>query len=176
MKVFTANGCPKRLTEHTLRHHTTRNQPTQPTQQDTTSESNKKLLFPPYIRGVSEKIERICFPHDVKVISKSQDTLRQSLMKVKATRPEEKRRGVVYEVPCRDCNSVYVRETGWSLEIRLKEHKYAVKMGDTKNSIVVHAWTNEHQVDWDAAKVKVCEQLTRRKVMESSLSMHTPAT
>ena len=114
-RVFMANGYPKRLTEHTLRHHTTRNQPTQ---QDTTSESNKKLLFLPYIRGVSEKIERICFHLGVKVISKSQDTLRQSLMKVKATRPEEKQRGVVYEVPCRDCNSVYVGETGRSLEKR----------------------------------------------------------
>ena len=118
-----ANGYPKRLMEHTLRHHTTRNQLTRRTQQDTTSESNKKLLFLPYIRGVSEKIERICFPLGVKVISKSRDTLRQSLMKVKATRPEEKQRGVVYEVPYRDCNSVYVGETGRSLEIRLKEHK-----------------------------------------------------
>ena len=65
-------------------------------------------------------------------------------------------------------NSVYVGETGWSLEIRLKEHKYAVKMWDTKNGIAVHAWTNKHQVYWDAAKVRVCE-LTRRKVMESLL-------
>ena len=37
--------------------------------------------------------------------------------RVSETRPEEKRRGVVYEVPCRDCNSVYVGETGRSLEI-----------------------------------------------------------
>ena len=115
-----------------------------------------KLL--PYIRGVSENIECICFPLGVKVISKSQDTLIHSL-KVKATRPEKKRR-VVYEVPCRDCNSVYVGETGRSLEIRLKEYKYAVKMGDTKNGIAVHAWTNEHQVEWDAAKVRACEQTT----------------
>lgn len=77
---------------------------------------------------------------------------------------------MVYEVPCRDCNSVYVGETGRSLEMRLREHKYAVKTGDTKNGIAVHAWTKEHQVNWDAAKVRVREQqLTRRKAMESLL-------
>ena len=40
-------------------------------------------------------------------------------------------------------------------------------MGNTKNGIAVHAWTNEHQVNWDAAKVQVRKQLTRRKVMDS---------
>ena len=39
---------------------------------------------------------------------------------------------------------VYVRETGRALEMRFKEHKYAVKTGDTKNGIAVHAWTNKH--------------------------------
>ena len=84
---------------------------------------------------------------------------------------------MVYEVPCRDCNSVYVGETGQSLEIRMKEHKYALKMGDTKNGFAIHAWTNEHQVDWDVAKVRVCEQqLTRRKVMESFNTHSTACT
>ena len=39
-----------------------------------------------------------------------------------------------------------------TLEKRLSEHKNAVKKKDTKNGIVVHSWTNQHQVDWEAAK------------------------
>ncbi len=40
----------------------------------------------------------------------------------------EKKKGVVYSIPCMDCNSVYVGETGRNLEKRLKEHQYAVKI------------------------------------------------
>ena len=59
----------------------------------------------------------------------------------------EKRREVIYEVPRVDCNCMFAGETRRSLEVRLKEHKYAVKTGDTKNGITVHAQSNEHQVD-----------------------------
>ena len=131
-------------------------------------EERKKRLFIPYIKGVSEKIERVCHPLGVKVVCKSQNTLRQMLMKVKSTRPDEQKKSVVYEVPCADCNCVYVGEMGRSLEIRLKEHKYALKTKDTKNGIAVHATTNEHDVNWEAAKVVTFEQhLIQRKVLES---------
>ena len=111
------------------------------------------------------------------MISKSEHTLRQFLRKGKTTTPEAKGREVIYKVPCADCNCVYDGKTGQSLEVRLKEHKYAVKPGDTKNGIAVHAWSNERHVDWDATKVRAFEQPTKRKVMESLLidNMHTPS-
>ena len=42
-----------------------------------------------------------CAPLGVKATFKPMKTMRQTLMKVI---PEEKRRTVVYEVPCEDCN------------------------------------------------------------------------
>ncbi len=58
----------------------------------------------------------------------------------------EKKKGVVYSIPCMDCNSVYmyVGETGRNPEKRLKEHQYAVKRMDNKNGISVHAWKKSH--------------------------------
>ena len=104
--MFTANGHLKHLMERTLRH-------TLPGTNQLNRRSHlKKLLFLLYVKGVCTKVECICFPLDVKVISRLEHTLRQSLMKVKTTRPEEKRRGVIYEIPCVDCNCVYVGETG----------------------------------------------------------------
>ena len=87
------------------------------------------------------------------MISKSQNTLRQTLMKVKSTRLDEQKRGAVYEVPCADCSCVYVGETGRSLELRLKGHHYAVKTMDSNNGIAVRACNNDNDVDWEAAKV-----------------------
>ena len=53
-----------------------------------------------------------------------------------------------------ECDSVYLGETGRTLEKRLSEHKGAVKRNDTKNGIAVHAWKTQHKVDWESATVK----------------------
>ena len=114
------------------------------------------------------KIERICHPLGVKVICRSQNTLRQTLMRVKSSRPDDQKKGLVYEVPCADCNCVYVGETGRSPGMRLKEHRYAIRMRDSRNGIAVHAHACKHDVDWEAAKVVAFEQhLTKRRVLES---------
>ena len=51
---------------------------------------------------------------------------------------EDKKKGVIYEVPCKDCECVYIGETGRTLEKRLTDHKNAVKKHDTKNGIAVY--------------------------------------
>ena len=87
-------------------------------------------------------------------MTSSRSTLRSSLVKVKQPRPDRKKKGVVYEVPCKDCSSVYNGETGRTLEKRISEHKTAVKKNDPKNGTAVHSWTNQHQVNWEATTVK----------------------
>ena len=76
-------------------------------------------------------------------------------MKVKDPRPPLLKKGVVYRVPCMDCNRSYIGETGKNLKKRLVEHKAAVKRGDMKNGIAVHAWEQQHRVNWDEANVLV---------------------
>ena len=95
-----------------------------------------KLLFLLYVKGISEKIEWGCKRLGVRVIFKSGNTLRQSLMRVKNPRPADLKKGAVYEVSCGSCNKVYIGETGCSLKGRLKEHKYAVKMGMVLESML----------------------------------------
>ena len=46
----------------------------------------------------------------------------------------EKVKGVVYKVDC-SCGSTYVGETGRTLEVRMKEHKRAVRMDQANNGI-----------------------------------------
>ena len=127
-----------------------------------------KKLFLPYVKGVSERIEKACRQLNIQTVFKSNGTLRQALMRVKSQRPEELRRGVVYEVPCSECNMKYIGETGRSLQERLKEHKYAVKTANMNNGIAAHAWNHQHRVDWDSARAKTFEQhLWKRKVLEA---------
>ena len=108
----------------------------------------------PYIRGLSERIERICAPLGVKVAFKPTKTLRQTLMNVKNRIPEERKREVVYEVPCKECHLSYIGETKRNLRVRIGEHKQAVKRGDPRNGIAVYAHQSQHAINWDGAKVK----------------------
>ena len=52
---------------------------------------------------MSEKLEKVCTSLSVRVVSKSQMTVKELLMKVKERVLMEKPRDVSYKVPCQDC-------------------------------------------------------------------------
>ena len=58
------------------------------------------------------------------------------LMKLKTHVPDERKRGVVYEVLCKEYKKTYVGEMKRTLRVK---HKQAVKKGNPKNGIAVHA-------------------------------------
>ena len=118
------------------------------------SEDPPKTMCLPYVQGLSEKLERVCTSLGVKAVFKPVRTLRQILMQVKTRIPEERKRGVVYKVPCKECHQTYIGETKRTLKVRLSEHKQAVKRGDPKKGITVHALESSHMIDWDGARVR----------------------
>ena len=106
------------------------------------------------MKGLSEMIERSCrkVTCDLKLVFKSQRTLRSLLSNVKNKTPAEKVKGVVYRVNC-SCGSTYMGETGRTLELRPKEHQRAVKSRQTSNGIAVHANSTQHSIQWDSAEI-----------------------
>ena len=159
-EVFEANGFPEDLVRKTLARQPAPAPPPAP------REEPSKILCTPYIRGLSEKLEKVCKPLGISTAFKPVKTLRQTLMKVKTHVPEEKRKGVVYEVLCKECSKTYVGETKRTLKVRLGEHKQAVKRGDPKNGIAVHAHNTQHAIDWMGAK-KMKANYWRRRTIEA---------
>ena len=84
---------------------------------------------------------------------------------------------MIYEIPCLDCDTMYIGETGRSLKKRVVEHQRAVRSCDRKNGVAVHAWDESHRVNWKGARVRDTEQdLWKRKVLEAmhiKLQPHT---
>ena len=101
---------------------------------------------------LSEELEKVCNSHGIKTAFKPLKSLRQTLMEVKTLKPEEKKKGVMYEVPCKDCRKTYIGGTKRMLKVRFGEHKQAVKRGDSKSRIAVHAYNTQHAIDWIRAK------------------------
>ena len=139
-----------------------------PTNFSRTSQPASKLLLLLYVPGLSKRIERVCRSLGVKTVCRSRGTLKSALVRVKQPREDKKKKGVIYEVPCKDCECAYIGETSRTLEKRLSELKNGVKKHDTKNGIAVHSWTNQHQVNWEAAKTREVEgNYWRRRVLEA---------
>ena len=90
----------------------------------------------------------MCRPLGIRTTFKSRGTLHEALVRTKELHPGWKKKGVVYQVPCAECDCAYIGETRRSLEKRLSEHRGAVKRNDTKNGIAVYAWQTQHKVDW----------------------------
>ena len=150
--VFQANGFPEGLVKKTLSSP----QATLGTSQVEDShpeEEPPKILCTPYVRGVSERLEKVCAPLGVKAVLKPQRTIRQTLVQVKEKIPTERKKEVVYEVACKDCDQKYIEETKRTMKKRLTEHKYAVRKGDEKNGIAVHANKFNHSIDWESAGI-----------------------
>jgi len=74
---------------------------------------------------------------------------------------------VVYKIPCKYCERVYVRETGRPLEVRIKEHRKEVDRITeiftraektraasvcNKSAITDHVCNENHVIDWVKGK------------------------
>ena len=77
----------------------------------------------PYIKGISERLQRAFKSHEVTLIHKPVNSLRSQLVRVKDTTVNLKKYGTVYQIHCEKCNKEYVGETARALEIRVKEHQ-----------------------------------------------------
>jgi len=92
-KTFQANSYPDRVPDPILKQNLSNTR--QPAQPATEENAEKKILCLPYVKGVTEKIDRVCRnikTVNLKLISKPHRTIRQTLVNVKNKRTEYLRR------------------------------------------------------------------------------------
>ena len=78
----------------------------------------------------------------------------KSVLQTQRSVLEKEVTNLVYQIPCRDCDSVYIDETGHSLDSRKCEHVAAVRKFDTKNSALCqHVVENDYFTDWENTKI-----------------------
>ena len=139
------------------------------------TDEGQKILYLPYVQSLSERTEQVCRPLNIRTVFNSSFTLQQSLVQVKNCTLADRKKDVVYEITCGDCEAVYVGETGRTLQKRVTEHKYAVQRYDVKNGIAVHAWSKEHRVDWDSARVVALAPYTWERCVTEALHIRQQA-
>ena len=68
----------------------------------------------------------------------------------------------------KQCQNVYIGESGRTLKVRMAEHKRAVKSKDPLNGITVHVQKTAHNINWQEARILARENnWGRRRVLEA---------
>ena len=88
----------------------------------------------PYVQNLTEPIKRVLQQVGMGVAMKPVCVLSDIFCKPKDKVLDKEKSSLVYQISCRDCNAVYIGETGQSLKTRKRKHIYAVKNFDLKKS------------------------------------------
>ena len=103
---------------------------------------------------ITEKIRRILRREGIKTYRKDGMRMLDIVRRKKiGTKEDWRQRGVIYEVPCGECDMVYVGETKKRLQERLKQHKDDVRLRRDTNAIFKHVSETDHEVNWKGATV-----------------------
>ena len=99
---------------------------------------------------------------------------RQVLVRLKDPVPVEEHKGVVYFIPCVECSSVQIGQTGRSLKQCVSEYHSALKNGDIQASAMEeYVFKTGHAVDLRLSKVlDHCHHTTTHYMLESWCIQH----
>lgn len=82
------------------------------------------------------------------------------------------RSGLVYCIDCRDCQGVYISQTGRQLGIRVAEHRRDVRNLKTSSALSEHATNLNHSFDFDSVKVLVCEKNLKKRLFYEMVQIY----
>ena len=116
------------------------------------SQGEERWITVPYVQGTSEAIATILRSLGIRVAHRASQWKWCVCAGILDAIPPESRNGVVYRVPCQDCQAVYVGETLRTLPTRLQEHQCHTQKGKLQGSAIAeHACSLQHQISWDEA-------------------------
>lgn len=125
-----------------------------------TKKEQKTRIPIPYTKNLSHKITKILKPHNIELVHKPQNQIKEIFTKLKTSTPKSKKSNLVYSIPCKNCDKQYIGQTSQSLHDRLNAHKY------TKNATTAlnkHKKTKKHEFDYDETKILTIEPRRRQR-------------
>ena len=108
----------------------------------------------PYVQGVSESVRRILHTINICVRLCPHSTFCKMLVRPKDPIPSDACKGIIYRIPCKDCDQCYIGRSGRTLASQLNRHQQAVANEDSNASTLAeHVLETRHQIDWPNSTV-----------------------
>ena len=126
------------------------------------------LVGLPYVKGLSEELQRIFKKHGVNVFFKPANTLRQLLVKPKDKTETSEKCGVVYNIPCNSCDDFYIGETARKMETRFQEHSKS----DKESALLEHIKQTGHSISLEDVTILANEPRFYARKIREALKIH----
>lgn len=126
---------------------------------------NPRYISVPYLGKISQSLQKVMAQHNLRLAFYPLDSIRSHLSKLKDPIPREEKSGV-YMLPCNDCASVYIGETGRRLPIRLHEH---LEQPSQASSFRLHLFNHRHSFKQGTEVLLHTEDSLRRRLALESL-------
>ena len=126
----------------------------------------------PYVKGLAERIQKVCSPYDIRTVFLSGSTLQRYLFRVKPLTEFNMIKNCVYSILC-SCGEIYKGETGRLLKVRLEEHRKVVVWGEIeKLGMADHIWKEigNHQSSW--GEIEIIDRAEHWRIRRLKESAH----
>ena len=129
----------------------------------------KQFTSIPYVQGTSDRIRRVLNEAGVGVAMRPVKTIRHILPSPKDPYTTEDKSCVVYQIPCSDCDYVYIGQTKRGLKSRLADHRRATsQLRPELSALCEHAMDFNHTIDWEKSEIlKVENNYSKRLISEA---------
>ena len=125
-------------------------------------------IYLPYVPKISDILRKQLKKENVKVIFTRGRTIGDLICNNKPKIPRERWKNKVYQIPCKDCEKIYIGETSQWFDERESQHKRAVSNKDTTNGIAQHVYETSHIINWEKAELIDSHKYQRnRKIKEA---------
>ncbi|XP_044757911.1 uncharacterized protein LOC123316054 [Coccinella septempunctata] len=119
----------------------------------------------PYLPGLSHRINKIFKELNVKCAFYNLFTTKRFFTNLKFKTPYNLESGVVYKIPCANCNKCYIGQTKQYLRDRMKQHKYDSEniANFNKTALTLHQMTTGHKFNFEDVKILDREEVGYRR-------------
>ncbi|XP_050497247.1 uncharacterized protein LOC126878721 [Diabrotica virgifera virgifera] len=136
----------------------------------TSGEQNANCLYTSlkYVKGITPRLARLFkdIPN-LKIAFKTSLTSRSIFSKVKDKSDIRDCSNVVYQIPCNNCNLVYVGQTARNLGSRLVSHRSDSRLYPERSALAEHVNKEHHKMNYESVRVLASESnYTKRLFLE----------
>ena len=108
-------------------------------------------------------------PREFVLVSSVPTNIKKFFHRQKISIKKDEHNAGVYQVPCKDCDSVYIGETV-DFKRRKYQHKYSLQVGDENSALHRHRISNNHRIGLEEMKLLIKEDnVNKRQFIESFL-------
>ena len=91
------------------------------------------------------------------------------LPKLKGIDEEKKKKNLVYSIPCKDCDKIYIGETSRMKDTRMKEYEAKIGTLSSDSKLVEHILKYKHSFDFSNTATLAFENDWRKRIIKESI-------